>query len=104
MHAIISSRSLILARDSVNQGYSLLQICRNCHADPEFVISVVDHGILKPIGNRPIHWRFNKRQFELLQTILMLKYRYELNLLGIEYVLSLLEANKTLRSKLLYNY
>jgi chaperone modulatory protein CbpM len=101
LKTIIASRSLILASESINQGYSLLQICRRCHTDPEFVISIVGQDIMKPIGNRPIHWRFNRSQLELIQSILMLKHRYEMNLHGIKYVLNLLETNKALRNKLL---
>lgn len=101
MNVIISSRSLILASESINKGYSLLQICRSCHTDPEFVISVVNQDIVHPIGNLPIRWRFDRQQLDLIQTILMLKHRYEMNLRGIQYVLNLLEVNRVLRNKLL---
>ena len=100
MNTNILSRVNNISKDRDNQQYTLLQICRNCRTEPEFVISAVQYHILHPQGDRPIHWRFSAQELSLLQTIISLKRNYDLNMTGIEYVVNLLEMNKALRKKL----
>ena len=100
----VTSHTITIAKDSINPGYSLLKICNNCCAEPEFVISAVNHEILQPIGNLPIRWRFDSQQMALLQTILLLNRQFDMNLHGIKYVLALHKIKKLLRKKLIKCY
>ena len=97
----ISSNSsfLVPLEQCVNRGYSLLQVSKRSHSDSMLIITLVERRLINPIGNRPIHWRFNQRQLEKIQTIVMLMNRYELNLEGVEFLLELMEMNKALRRR-----
>ncbi len=38
------------------------RVCRACRAEPEFVLKLVEAGIIKPKGTRPVEWRFTPEE------------------------------------------
>jgi hypothetical protein len=99
MNILNNASFLVPLNQCVNRGYSLLQVSKRSHSDSGLIITLVERQLINPIGNRPIHWRFNQQQLEKIQTIVMLMNKYQLNLEGVELLLGLMEMNKALRQR-----
>lgn len=79
---------------------TLLRVCRACRSEPEFVISLVKTGIVKPEGTRPIAWRFTPQEQQRAEMATYLWRRYGLNTQGVAFVMQLLDVNRMLREQL----
>jgi chaperone modulatory protein CbpM len=79
---------------------TLLRVCRACRSEPAFVIDLVEMGVVKPEGARPVEWRFTPQEQQRAETAAYLSQRYSLNTDGIAFVMGLLEMNRKLREQL----
>jgi chaperone modulatory protein CbpM len=79
---------------------TLAQVSRACAVSAEFIIDLVDEGVLAPVGREPQRWRFTGSQMHSARTALRLQRDLGLNLAGAALALQLLEELENLRARL----
>jgi chaperone modulatory protein CbpM len=81
--------------------FTLREVCERgeCHA--EFVIKLVNHGILSPVEEHrfPLHWQFDVIALTRLQRALRLQQDLKLNLPGLAVSLDLLDEVRQMRKE-----
>lgn len=79
---------------------SLLDLCRICGSHADWVIELVDEGILDPMGDsRPV-WRFQSTSITIVRKVQRLQTDLRLNIPGVALVLSLVKENAGLKRRL----
>jgi chaperone modulatory protein CbpM len=73
------------------------EFCRICHASEQFVIELVDEGVIEPSGADRAYWRFTGRSVQRTQVALRLHEDLDINLPGVALALDLLEEIERLR-------
>lgn len=76
---------------------TLDEISHACTVDSALVISLVEEGILEPIGNEQAQWRFSGISLHRARIALRLQRDLEINPAGLALVLDLLEEITSLR-------
>ena len=79
---------------------SMSEICRVCNRHAEWIIELVEEGVLDPIGSEPNQWRFSGYSLQKAHTAMRLERDLGLNLAGIALVLDLLDELGSLRERL----
>jgi chaperone modulatory protein CbpM len=80
-----------------NMEISLRELCRSCGVNAEYVIEMVEQGVVDPLGSSPREWRFPGPSVRRVQIALRLQHDLRVNLSGAALVLDLLEELETLR-------
>lgn len=80
--------------------YSLNEVCQACSIRTEWVIELVDHGIIQPSGGEPREWRFPGSSVHTAMKARRLQRDLDLNLSAVALALELLDELETLRSRL----
>jgi chaperone modulatory protein CbpM len=80
--------------------YSLKELCDICGVHAEWVIELVEYGILNPVGKTSRSWEFSSSELNALKRALRLQRDLEINLPGIAMALDLLEELEVLRRRL----
>ncbi len=80
--------------------YSLSQLCLETAVHAEWVMSLVDEGILDPAGETPEEWRFPLECCHTISVVIRLQRDLGLNLAGVALALELLEEVEALRHQL----
>lgn len=80
--------------------YSLKDICRICESQTEWVIELVEYGVLQPSGKSRHQWQFSGSSLHTAMRARRLQQDLGLNFSGIALVLELLDEVETLRSRL----
>jgi chaperone modulatory protein CbpM len=76
---------------------SLGQLCRACGVHADWVINLVEEGIIEPDGDKIQVWRFSGASLIRVHSAIRLQRDLGVNLAGIALVLDLLEELKSLR-------
>ncbi len=79
---------------------SLGELCAACNRHAEWVIELVEEGILEPVSSEGGQWRFTGTSLQRAQTALRLQNDLGINLAGVALVLDLLDEIRTLEAKL----
>lgn len=79
---------------------SLRQLCDACSVHAEYIIDLVNEGIIEPSGMRNAHWCFNGMSIRRVRTARRLQRDLGINLAGIAMVLELMDEMELLRSRL----
>ena len=79
---------------------TLHDMAMRCAVETEFVITLVDEGVLEPRGTRPDEWYFNGQDLVRLRRALRLQQDLEVNLPGVALALELLEELEELRARI----
>ena len=79
---------------------SLADISRTCRVHAEYIIELVDEGVLAPVGREPVLWRFTGRHTHRVIVAMRLQRDLGINLAGIALVLELLDEVEVLRSRI----
>lgn len=82
---------------------TLGQLCRACGAHADWVISLVEEGIIEPDGRELRSWRFSGVSLVRVRSALRLQRDLGVNLAGIGLALDLMEQLEKLRTQLLIN-
>lgn len=86
---------------------SLHELCNACSHSAEWVIELVEEGVLEPAGYQQTEWSFNGKSLIRVRSAMRLERDLGLNLAGIALVLDLLDEIEILKSQLtqhgLYN-
>ena len=93
------SRSTILAAELLDEHLELTlrELCRSCDTHAEFIIELVEYGVLTPEGSAPGQWRFPGTDLVRIKRALRLQRDFDLNLSGLALTLDLLEEVQHLR-------
>jgi chaperone modulatory protein CbpM len=81
-----------------SEGCTLEELCLCCKADADWVISIVDYGIIEPMGAERSQWRFTSMSVVRAVKAKRLERDLKINIPGIAVVLDLLEEIERLRS------
>ena len=79
---------------------SLSDLCRVCSSHAEWIIELVEEGVLEPIGHSRGQWRFAAASLQRARTAMRLQKDLEINLAGIALALDLLDEIEALRTRL----
>ena len=80
--------------------WSLHELSEACAVHREWLIALVDEGILEPSGNDMDSWRFNGEHLQRARAVQRLQQDLGINLPGSALVLELLAEIESLRNKL----
>ncbi|MEA3410038.1 MAG: chaperone modulator CbpM [Pseudomonadota bacterium] len=80
--------------------FTLAELCRSCAVEAEFVESMVEQGILEPVGRRGRHWCFPSTSLRRTRVTLHLQQDLGVNLAGAALALDLLERIEELDARL----
>lgn len=76
---------------------NLGQLSRACSVHAEWVIELVDEGILEPHGNTPMQWEFRGNSLHRARCVQRLQQDLGVNLAGAALALELLQEIRRLR-------
>jgi chaperone modulatory protein CbpM len=79
---------------------SLHDLCHACSTSTEWVIELVDEGVLEPIDHQQAHWRFSGPSLLRARAAMRMQQDLEINLAGIALALDLMEEIETMRERL----
>lgn len=79
---------------------SLEDMCRACDRHAEWIIELVEVGILDPVGSEKEQWQFPGPSLKKAHAAMRLERDLELNLPGIALALDLIEEIEELRVRL----
>src|SRR3990167_6222036 len=79
---------------------ALEELCRMSHTSPEYVIELVDYGLLRPRGRMQTEWRFSGPAVVQVKRVLRLQHDLEVNLPGAVLIVEILDELEQLRRKL----
>ncbi len=79
---------------------SLNDLCRACSTSAEWIIELVDEGVLEPVVYQQTQWRFSANSLQKAQTAMRLQRDLGINLAGIALALDLLDEIETLQRRL----
>ena len=80
--------------------FTLVELCVVGKTSAEWIIELVDEGVLEPEGKTVSSWRFDARALKRLQAVRRLQQDLRVNLPGAALVLDLLEEVEALRQQL----
>lgn len=79
---------------------TLAELSRACAAQAQFIIELVEEGVLDPAGGEPAHWRFTGVHMRRARVAVRLQRDLGLNLAGAALALQLLDEVEALRLRL----
>lgn len=79
---------------------TLSDISRACAVHAEYIIELVDEGVLAPSGRGPVLWRFTGGHTHRVTIALRLQRDLGINLAGVALVLQLLDEVRELRARI----
>jgi chaperone modulatory protein CbpM len=82
------------------EALSLSELCRSCGVRADWVIELVEEGILEPAGKDPTAWRFSTPNIRRTRTAWHLQRDLGVNRAGIAVVLNLMEEREELTIRL----
>ncbi len=80
--------------------FSLAELCRETAVPAEWVMTLVEEGILEPEGEHSTQWRFTLECCHTISVVIRLQRDLGLNLAGVALALDLLEEVEDLRHRL----
>lgn len=75
---------------------TLAELCRSCGVQSDWVVELVDEGILEPQGSDPTAWRFSAISITRTRIAWRLQHDLGVNRAGIAVALNLLEERQEL--------
>ena len=87
-------------RSEVVDTLSLQDLCRFCQADEAWVIEMVEHGVLDPIGGTSSNWRFVGTSIRRAKKARRLSRDLGVNTAGVALVLDLLDERDAVMRRL----
>lgn len=79
---------------------TLGELCRACTVHAEWVIELVDEGVITPVGRERASWRFYGASLRRVQVVRRLQRDLGVNLAGAALALELMEEIEALRARL----
>lgn len=82
------------------KALTLGELSYACHVHAEWIIELVEEGILEPVGNNAVHWRFPCDSIKRAQAAIRLQQDLGINLEGAALALDLIDEIETLHCQL----
>lgn len=79
---------------------SLSEVTQACSCSVEWVVELVDEGVLEPIGQEQTQWRFSGTNLLRARTARRLQHDLNINLAGVALALDLMEEIEIMRERL----
>jgi chaperone modulatory protein CbpM len=79
---------------------SLTEVTQACSCSVEWVVELVEEGVLEPIGQEQSQWRFSGTNLSRARTARRLQHDLNINLAGVALALDFMEDIKTMRERL----
>jgi len=79
---------------------SLSELSRACSTSTEWVIELVDEGVLEPAGQEQAEWRFSGTCLVRARTAWRLQHDLKINLAGVALALDLMDELEAMRERL----
>jgi chaperone modulatory protein CbpM len=79
---------------------SMQELSQACSGSAEWVIELVEEGVLEPIGKEQAHWRFSGTSLLRARAAMRLQNDLNINLAGVALALDLMDEIETLRERL----
>ena len=79
---------------------SLTELSQACSSSAEWVVELVDEGVLEPIGQEQTHWRFSGPNLLRARAAMRLQHDLNVNLAGVALALDLMDEIDTMRERL----
>lgn len=89
-----------ISNSNVVDALSLSELCRFCQAEEAWVIELVEHGVLDPLGPTVESWRFIGVGISRAKKARRLNRDLGINIAGIALVLDLLEEREEIMRRL----
>ncbi|MBT8446480.1 MAG: chaperone modulator CbpM [Gammaproteobacteria bacterium] len=78
---------------------SLAELCQACRVPAEQIVELVGEGIIEPVGQGQVHWRFRAISVRRVRCALRLQHDLGVNTAGAALALDLLEELAQLRAR-----
>ena len=79
---------------------TLAEVSRSCSVHAQYIIELVEEGVLAPIGREPRAWRFTGSEVRRATVALRLQRDLGVNLAGVALALDLLDELNGLRARI----
>lgn len=79
---------------------SLHEFCDACSSSTDWVVELVEEGVLEPAGRDQAQWRFSGLSLFRARTAMRLQHDLDINLAGIALALELMDELESLRERL----
>jgi len=79
---------------------TLEELCSACHVEAEWIASLVEYGVVEPVGKTKVDWQFQSLSIVRIAKAKRLERDLSLNPPGIALALDLLDEIERLRSRL----
>lgn len=83
-----------------SEALSLSELCQICNVEVEWIMALVNEGILEPAGTQSENWFFSGIALHRVQVVRHLQRDLDVNLSGAALVLELLEERNALLAKI----
>jgi len=77
---------------------TLSDLCRACCQHAEWIVQLVEEGILEPAGRNPAQWRFSGTSLQKAHIAMRLQRDLDINLAGAALALDLMDEIESLRA------
>ena len=88
-------------RSDIVDTLSMQDLCRFCDADEGWVIEMVEHGVLEPVGSSTRTWRFQGLNIARAKKARRLNRDLGINTAGVAVVLDLIDQRDAALRRLL---
>ena len=76
-----------------------MDLCRICGSHADWIVELVEEGILEPSGTSRAAWRFDSAASPIVRKVQRLQSDLDVNIPGIALILSLVEENARLKRR-----
>ena len=80
--------------------WTLSELCLACDRHEEWIINLVDEGMLDPLGENQENWRFSGTSISRVHTAMRLEHDLGINIAGVALVIELIDEVEKLRCRL----
>lgn len=98
----MASQNELVATSEVVTRFSLMEICRISGCNADWIVELVEEGILEPTGPDRSMWQFHSASLAIVQRVRRLQGDLRINLAGIAVILTLVEENARLKQRLMH--
>ncbi|MCP4316567.1 MAG: MerR family transcriptional regulator [Hyphomicrobiales bacterium] len=92
----MAKRTAKVVSGEIVEVVSLAELCRSCGVRAEWVVELVEEGILEPEGTAPARWRFSAISITRARTAWHLQRDLGVNKAGIAVALNLMDEREAL--------
>jgi len=79
---------------------TLEELCRSNHVEAQWIMELVEHGVIEPVGQVSTEWQFASLSLVRVAKAKRLSQDLELNPAGVALVIDLLDEIEELRARL----